>query len=76
MSIDGDSDGSTPRALMSLASRKRTRMSLRLLATIRREIGRPMRRAAQAANTLPKLPVGTLNATGHSGAPSESAAYT
>ncbi len=51
-------------------------MSLRLLATTSRATGRPMRRAAQAASTLPKLPVGTLNATSRSGAPSARAAAT
>ena len=49
-------------------------MSLRLLATTRREMGTPMRRAAQAAMTLPKLPVGTLNATSRSGLPRATAA--
>ena len=51
-------------------------MSLRLLATTSRATGRPMRRAAHAARTLPKLPVGTLNATSRSGAPSARAAAT
>ena len=51
-------------------------MSLRLEPTISRATGSPMRRAAQAASTLPKLPVGTLNATSRSGAPSASAAAT
>ena len=41
-----------------------------------RATGRPIRRAAQAASTLPKLPVGTANATSRSGAPSASAAAT
>ena len=41
---------------------------------ISRSTGSPMRRAAQAASTLPKLPVGTLKATGRSGAPRASAA--
>ena len=59
---------------MSLVARNRDRMSLRLDATISRATGRPIRRATQAASTLPKLPVGTLNATSRSGAPSASAA--
>ena len=42
-------------------------MSLRLEPTISRATGSPMRRATQAASTLPKLPVGTLNATSRSG---------
>ncbi len=76
MSMLGDRLGSTARTDMSLAARKRARMSLRLLATISRATGSPIRRAAQAASTLPKLPVGTLNATSRSGAPSASAAAT
>ena len=74
MSMLGDSDRSTGAIDMSLAARNRVRMSLRLDATISRATGRPMRRATQAASTLPKLPVGTLNATSRSGAPSAKAA--
>ncbi len=59
---------------MSLPAKKRARMSLRLAPTTSRSIGRPMRFTAQAAKTLPKLPVGTLKATGRSGAPRASAA--
>ena len=51
-------------------------MSLRFDPTISRATGSPIRRAAQAARTLPKFPVGTLNATSRSGAPSASAAAT
>ena len=76
MSMLGDRLGCTPCMLMSLLARKRARMSLWLLATTRRATGRPIRRAAQAASTLPKLPVGTLNATSRSGAPRASAAAT
>ena len=76
MSMLGDRLGSTGRADMSLAARKRARMSLRLEPAIRRATGSPMRRATQAARMLPKLPVGTLKATSRSGAPSASAAAT
>ena len=72
----GDSDGSTGTIDMSLDSRKRNKMSLRFEPTINRATGSPIRRAAQAARTLPKLPVGTLNATSRSGAPSARAAAT
>ena len=51
-------------------------MSLRFDPIVSRATGSPIRRAAQAARTLPKLPVGTLNATSRSGAPSASAAAT
>ena len=61
---------------MSFDARKRARMSLRLEPAISRVTGNPMRRAAQADRMLPKLPVGTLNATSRSGAPSASAAAT
>ena len=74
--MDGESEGSTGRAVMSLVARKRARISLRFEPTISFATGRPMRIAAQAASTLPKLPVGTLNATGRSGAPSAKAAAT
>ena len=76
MSMLGDSDGSTGAIDMSLEARNRARMSLRLDPTIRRATGSPIRRAAQAASTLPKLPVGTLKATSRSGAPNASAAAT
>ena len=76
MSMLGDSDGSTGAIDMSLAARKRARMSLRFDPTISRATGRPIRRAAQAARTLPKLPVGTANATSRSGAPNASAEAT
>ena len=59
---------------MSLLARKRVKISLWLLAIISPATGRPMRPAAQAANTLPKLPVGTAKLTARSGAPSASAA--
>ena len=74
MSMLGDRLGSTPRTDMSFAARKRARMSFRLAPTIRRSTGSPICITAQAARTLPKLPVGTLKATGRSGAPSASAA--
>ena len=76
MSIDGDSDGSTGAIDMSLLSRNRVRISLRFDPTMKRATGRPIRRAAQAARTLPKLPVGTEKATSRSGAPSARAAAT
>ncbi len=76
MSMLGERLGSTARVDMSLPARKRAKMSLRLAPTTRRAIGSPMRRAAQAASTLPKFPVGTLNATSCAGAPSASAAAT
>ncbi len=72
----GDNDGSTGAIDMSLSLRNRVRMSLRFEPTISRATGKPMRRAAHAARTLPKLPVGTLKATSRSGAPSASAAAT
>jgi hypothetical protein len=72
----GDSDGSTGTIDMSLDSRNRARMSLRFDPTINRATGSPILRAAHAASTLPKLPVGTLNATSRSGPPSASAAAT
>ena len=72
----GDRLGSTGRTDMSLAARNRARMSLRLDPATRRATGSPIRRAAQAARMLPKLPVGTANATSWSGAPSASAAAT
>ena len=76
MSMLGDSDGSTGAIDMSFDARNPARMSLRLDPMIRRAIGKPIRRAAQAARTLPKLPVGTLNATSRSGAPNARAAAT
>ena len=76
MSMLGDSEGSTVCIDMSLAARKRDRISLRLAPMTRRATGSPMRRAAQAASTLPKLPVGTAKATSRSGAPSANAAAT
>lgn len=57
-------------------SRKRVRMSLRFVPMARLAIGRPMWRAAWAAKTLPKLPVGTANDTARAGAPSATAAQT
>jgi len=71
--MDGESVGVTSAFAMRPVSRKRARMSLALVATMSRSIGRPMRRAAYPANTLPKLPVGTEKATRRSGAPNESA---
>ena len=76
MSMLGDKLGSTVAIDMSFDARNRATMSLRLEPTTRRAIGRPMRRAAQAESTLPKLPVGTLNATSRSGAPRAKAAAT
>ena len=76
MSMLGDRLGSTAAIDMSLEARKRVSISLRLEPTISRVTGRPIRRAAQAAKTLPKLPVGTLNATSRSGAPNANAAAT
>ena len=76
MSMLGDRVGSTVAIDMSFDARNRARMSLRLEPMISRATGSPIRRAAQAASTLPKLPVGTLNATSRSGAPSASAAAT
>ena len=74
MSMLGLKVAVTPRSDMSLSAKKRARMSLALQATISFSIGSPIRRATQAAKTLPKLPVGTLKATGRSGAPTASAA--
>ena len=76
MSMLGDNDGSTGNIDMSFEARNRARMSLRFDPTISRATGSPIRRAAQAASTLPKLPVGTLNATSRSGAPKASAEAT
>ena len=60
----GDSVGTTSRISMVPVWNSRARMSLLLLATQNRSIGRPMLRADHPANTLPKLPVGTVNETG------------
>ncbi len=76
MSMLGDRLGSTPAIDMSFEARNRARISLRLQPMISRATGSPIRRATHAASTLPKLPVGTLNATSRSGAPSASAAAT
>ena len=72
----GDNDGSTGSIDMSLADRKRDRMLFRFDPITSRLIGTPIRRAAHAASTLPKLPDGTANDTSRSGAPSASAAAT
>ena len=74
MSMLGDRLGSTPAIVMSFEVRKRARISLRLEPAMSRATGSPIRRATHAARMLPKLPVGTLNATSRSGAPSASAA--
>ena len=50
MSMEGESEGSTGFALMSLDARNRARMSLRLEPTMKRPMGSPMRFAAQAAS--------------------------
>ena len=63
MSIDGLSDGTTGRVLMSLAVKKRARMSLAFEATTKRSIGAPICLAIQPENTLPKLPLGTQKLT-------------
>ncbi len=64
MSIDGLNVGTTPDATMAWESKNRVRMSLVLEPTINSSTDAPISRAIQPANTLPKLPVGTLNVTG------------
>ena len=64
MSMLGLSVGVTGRISIVPVSISCVRMSLALDATIRRSIGSPICVATNPARTLPKLPVGTLNAIG------------
>ena len=63
MSIDGLSDGTTGRVVMSLSVKNRVRMSLAFEATTNLPIGAPICLAIHPANTLPKLPLGTQKLT-------------
>ena len=64
ISMLGLNVGTTVLVAMMPERRKRGRMSLRLEPITSRSTGRPIWRATQPANTLPKLPVGTAKLTG------------
>ena len=59
MSMLGDIVGCTSEMAIEPVVKNWVKMSLRLLATMKRSTGRPIWRATWPANTLPKLPVGT-----------------
>ena len=63
MSMLGLSVGTTPRVSSRPLSSRRGRMSLAFEPITSRSSGMPQARATQPESTLPKLPVGTANAS-------------
>ena len=74
MSMLGVSVGTTSRVSMRPSASSRGRMSFAFEPITRRSSGRPQARATHPESTLPKLPVGTANASDRP--PSASVAHT